>query len=198
VDARRIVAMGGGGFSMEPGNPLLDEFVLSLARSSQPRVCFLPTASGDADSYITRFYRAFAALDCRPAELRLFNRDVLDLESFVLAQDVIYVGGGNTANLSRHGRKPLPTAFSGALRAKAPNSEFPPDTSGQERRPDARPHHHTADQHLLDYADSLSEGSEDDPLSARAWRRPRPWTHDAGHLAALALSGTGETTVRSE
>ena len=91
--------MGGGGFSMEPGDPLLDEFVLSLARSSRPRVCFLPTASGDADGYIVRFYRAFAALDCRPGDLRLFQRCVLDLEAFVLAQDVIYVGGGNTANL---------------------------------------------------------------------------------------------------
>ena len=91
--------MGGGGFSMEPDNPLLDEFVLSLARSPRPRVCFLPTASGDADSYTLQFYRAFAALDCRPTELRLFNREVLDLESYVRAQDVIYVGGGNTANL---------------------------------------------------------------------------------------------------
>lgn len=91
--------MGGGGFSMEPDNPLLDEFVLSLARSSRPRVCFLPTASGDSDGYTVRFYRAFAGLDCRPADLRLFERRVLDLESFVLAQDVIYVGGGNTANL---------------------------------------------------------------------------------------------------
>lgn len=91
--------MGGGGFSMEPGNRLLDEFVLTMARSSQPRVCFLPTASGDAEGYVARFYRAFAALDCRPADLRLFQRDVLDLESFILAQDVIYVGGGNTLNL---------------------------------------------------------------------------------------------------
>jgi dipeptidase E len=91
--------MGGGGFSMEPDNPLLDEFVLSLARSPRPRVCFLPTASGDADNYTMRFYQAFAALDCRPGDLRLFDRNVLDLEPFVLAQDVIYVGGGNTANL---------------------------------------------------------------------------------------------------
>jgi peptidase E len=99
VDGRRIVAMGGGGFSMEPDNPLLDEFVLSLARSSRPRVCFLPTASGDDDRYIMNFYRAFAALGCRPGDLRLFDRSVLDLESFIHAQDVIYVGGGNTANM---------------------------------------------------------------------------------------------------
>jgi dipeptidase E len=100
VSGRRVVAMGGGGFSMEPDNPLLDAFVLSLARSPDPRVCFLPTASGDSVSYVTQFYRAFSALDCQPADLQLFDRKVLDLESFVLAQDVIYVGGGNTANLA--------------------------------------------------------------------------------------------------
>jgi len=91
--------MGGGGFSMEPEDQLLDRFVLSLARSGSPRVCFLGTASGDAEGYVARFYRAFSALDCRPADLQLFDRTVGDLESFVLAQDVIYVGGGNTANL---------------------------------------------------------------------------------------------------
>jgi peptidase E len=84
---------------MEPENPLLDRFVLSVARSEAPRVCFLPTASGDAEGYVARFYRAFAELDCRPVDLGLFERTVSDLESFVLAQDVVYVGGGNTANL---------------------------------------------------------------------------------------------------
>jgi dipeptidase E len=91
--------MGGGGFSMEPENPLLDVFVLSLARSPRPRVCFLPTASGDAEGYSARFYRAFAQLDCRPGDLQLFERTVGDLESYVLEQDVIYVGGGNTASM---------------------------------------------------------------------------------------------------
>ena len=91
--------MGGGGFSMEPENLLLDEFVLTQARTSRPRVCFVPTASGDSDAYVARFYRAFSTLDCRPADLQLFKRSIRDLESFVLMQDVIYVGGGNTANL---------------------------------------------------------------------------------------------------
>jgi dipeptidase E len=91
--------MGGGGFSMEPDNPLLDLFILSLARSRRPRVCLVPTASGDPEGYVARFYRAFSALDCRPTDLQLFPRTVNDLEAFVLAQDVIYVGGGSTANL---------------------------------------------------------------------------------------------------
>jgi peptidase E len=99
VDGRRIVAMGGGGFSMEPDNPLLDAFVLSLARRERPRVCFVPTASGDSERYVADFYRAFAALDCRPTDLGLFDRRVPDLRAFVLDQDVVYVGGGNTASL---------------------------------------------------------------------------------------------------
>jgi dipeptidase E len=47
IDERLIFAMGGGGFTMEPTNPLLDDFALTLARSSEPRILFLPTASGD-------------------------------------------------------------------------------------------------------------------------------------------------------
>jgi dipeptidase E len=94
-----IVAMGGGGFSMEPENPLLDQFVLSIARAAHPQVCFVPTASGDAALYLRNFYRAFSRLDCRPADLSLFEREVADVEAFVLQQDVIYVGGGSTANL---------------------------------------------------------------------------------------------------
>jgi len=62
-------------------------------------VCFVPTASGDAEGYVARFYRSFSALDCRPTDLQLFQRTVEDLEAFVLAQDVIYVGGGNTASM---------------------------------------------------------------------------------------------------
>jgi dipeptidase E len=94
-----IVAMGGGGFSMEPDNPLLDRFVLTLARRTSPRVCFVATASGDADGYVARFYRAFAAHACRPTDLGLFDRSVGDLAAFVAEQDVFYVGGGNTASL---------------------------------------------------------------------------------------------------
>ncbi len=94
-----IVAMGGGGFSMEPDNPLLDRYVLGLVDREQPRVCFVPTASGDSQVYIDRFYAAFESLPCRPAHLSLFSPPTADLESFVGEQDVIYVGGGNTRNL---------------------------------------------------------------------------------------------------
>jgi peptidase E len=100
-----IVAMGGGGFSMEADNPLLDDFLLSLARRQPARVCFLPTASGDSPHYIVKFYRAFAER-CIPTDLTLSGsslprqpRRTADLAAFLSEQDVIYVGGGNTVNL---------------------------------------------------------------------------------------------------
>lgn len=64
-----IVAMGGGGFLMEPENPLLDDFILSLARGRSPRVCFVPTASGDSENFIVRFFTAFSKRDCKPSYL---------------------------------------------------------------------------------------------------------------------------------
>lgn len=91
-----IVAMGGGGFSMED-SPLLDDYVLGLA-APDPRVVFLPTASGDASDYIARFYRAFAPRRCRPIHLELFRRSG-GLDEIVAGAGVIYVGGGSTANM---------------------------------------------------------------------------------------------------
>lgn len=96
---RRILAMGGGGFSMEPHNDLLDRFALSLTGKAKPKACFLPTASGDAEGYVASFRFAFGVLPCEPAVLSLFSPPTADLEGFLLAQDLVYVGGGNTRNL---------------------------------------------------------------------------------------------------
>lgn len=56
---------------MEPRNPLLDDFILRLTRVKRPRVCFIRTASGDADRYIARFYRAFKPPHPRPSPRRI-------------------------------------------------------------------------------------------------------------------------------
>ena len=98
---RQIVAFGGGGFSMESGNPLLDDYVLGLCDSERPRVCFLPSASGDADHYIVRFYRAFPAERCEASHISLFRREQgpEDLREHLLSQDLIYVGGGSVISL---------------------------------------------------------------------------------------------------
>lgn len=96
---RQIIAMGGGGFSMEPDNPLLDQYILGQAKKQSPKVCFIPTASGDQDNYTNRFYESFNNLECSTSHLSLFEPNFSDLEEFILEQDVLYVGGGNTRNM---------------------------------------------------------------------------------------------------
>ena len=96
----QIFAMGGGGFTMEPDNPVLDDFVLSLVRTPEPRVLFLPTASGDPTAQITGFYARFARR-ASATHLSLFRRhgSARSLADIVLEQDVVYVGGGSMRNL---------------------------------------------------------------------------------------------------
>ncbi|MEM7019128.1 MAG: peptidase E, partial [Pseudomonadota bacterium] len=95
---QQIVALGGGGFSMEK-SPLLDDYILSLARIENPKICFMPTATGDSKQYVGRFYNRFKKMPCEATHLTLFDRKIQDLEAFIISQDIIYVGGGNTANM---------------------------------------------------------------------------------------------------
>jgi peptidase E len=88
--------MGGGGFLMEPENTLLDRFILSITGVPEPKICFLPTATGDFQGFIDRFYMCFNALPCIPTHLSLFKPPCADLRALVMQQDAIYVGGGNT------------------------------------------------------------------------------------------------------
>ena len=101
IEDRLIFAMGGGGFTMEPTNPLLDDFVLDLARAKEPRVLFLPTAAGDTTAQINAFQARFADRMCVPEHLSLFRlRETRrTLEEIVLGQDIVYVGGGSMRNL---------------------------------------------------------------------------------------------------
>lgn len=95
-----ILAMGGGGFTMEPDNPALDDFALTLVDSPEPRVLFLPTASGDPAAQITSFYARFGRL-ATATHLSLFrlHGSVRSLAEIVLEQDLVYVGGGSMRNL---------------------------------------------------------------------------------------------------
>jgi len=96
---RQVIALGGGGFSMEPDNPLLDRYILSQSAALKPKVCFIPTASGDAEGYIAGFYKAFSAFGCMPSHLALSRPPTADLEDYVLEKDVLYVGGGDTQRM---------------------------------------------------------------------------------------------------
>ncbi|MDI2587177.1 peptidase E [Psychrobacillus sp. NEAU-3TGS] len=96
---RQIIAMGGGGFSMEPENPLLDRYILQQSTKKRPKICFIGTASGDADSYIDKFYQFFRQEECEPTHFSLFKPSTRDIKKFIMEQDILYVGGGNTKNL---------------------------------------------------------------------------------------------------
>jgi dipeptidase E len=100
-DERLILAMGGGGFTMEPANPLLDDYVLSLAGKEEPRILFLPTASGDTTAHINAFRERFVGRPCVPEQLSLFRlrESTRTLRETVLDQDILYVGGGSMRNL---------------------------------------------------------------------------------------------------
>lgn len=85
---------------MEPENPALDLYVLQAAGVERPKVCFLPHASSDEARYCLNFFTAFARYDCTPSTMSLFTTPPkADMEAFLHAQDVIYVGGGNTKSM---------------------------------------------------------------------------------------------------
>jgi dipeptidase E len=93
-----IVAIGGNSFPKGMLTPI-QRYVLSLAKGNPPRVCFVPTASGDAQWAIDNFYSAFGSVPSELSHLTLFNNTTRDVGALLLLQDVIVVGGGNTRNM---------------------------------------------------------------------------------------------------
>ena len=77
-----------------PGGKL-DELVLELGG---PKVLFVPTATGDSDERLVSFYEVFGSrAEASHAEFFPWPRP--DLREHALSRDVIYVAGGNTANM---------------------------------------------------------------------------------------------------
>jgi len=93
--------MGGGGFTAGSDDPALDELVLRLTGRPRPRLCLLPTAGGDSEHQIRRFYETYGDRLCEPSHISLFRlgRHPVPLREHLLAQDAIYVGGGSMVNL---------------------------------------------------------------------------------------------------
>jgi dipeptidase E len=100
----RILALGGHDFTSRPPDRAVSELMLRLATErarGRPKICILPTASGDTSEQIGRFYAAFGERPCEPSDLSLFRlgRRPMALRDHLLAQDLIYVGGGSMVNL---------------------------------------------------------------------------------------------------
>lgn len=95
----QIVAIGGGGFSTSDEDLALLRYLSDLTGKPDANACFIPTASAENETYTASFYDAFASIGCRPSHLPFFERTPLNLREFLLAQDLIYVGGGNTKSM---------------------------------------------------------------------------------------------------
>jgi|TARA_B100000035_G_scaffold151437_1_gene129044 aminopeptidase N len=95
---RNIIAIGGGGFGANPGQGIIEKYILKQANKKTPRICFIPTATGDNEAYKVNFYSTFTNLDCHPSHLDFFKRTP-NLNDLILEQDVIFVGGGNTKSM---------------------------------------------------------------------------------------------------
>jgi peptidase E len=93
-----IIAIGGGGFLSDPGNPALEKYMLDQSGRERPKVLMIATARGDDAAYVEKFHAAFGALGAKTQDLPFFHRTP-DLRSVLLSQDVIYVGGGNTKSM---------------------------------------------------------------------------------------------------
>ncbi len=95
---KQIIAIGGGGFGRNPKNLDIESYIIDNARVSRPKICFIPTATGEEKSYIVNFYKAFCKLPCIPSHLEFFARTP-DLPNLILDQDIMFVGGGNTKSM---------------------------------------------------------------------------------------------------
>jgi aminopeptidase N len=95
---KQIIAIGGGGFGREIGELKIEKYIVKQSNKSNPKICFIPTATGDDQGYIDNFYKAFNSLNCVTSHIDFFKRTI-DLESHILEQDIIYVGGGNTKSM---------------------------------------------------------------------------------------------------
>ena len=96
--SRNIIAIGGGGFGANPGQGIIEKYILKQTKKKNPKICFIPTATGDNEAYKVNFYSTFTNLGCRPSHLDFFKRTP-NLKDLILNQDAIFVGGGNTKSM---------------------------------------------------------------------------------------------------
>ena len=95
---KQIIAIGGGGFGRNPGEGIIEKYIINQSEEVRPKICFIPTATGDNEAYKVNFYSTFSKLNCSPSHLDFFKRTP-NLEELCLSQDIIFVGGGNTKSM---------------------------------------------------------------------------------------------------
>ncbi len=98
MSERQIVAAGGA-LLVESGPLKLERYILDATGKAKPRVCFVPTASGEDGGYVGRFFESHARFGLELGVLRFFRRTPPDLREYLFGFDAVYVGGGNTRSM---------------------------------------------------------------------------------------------------
>ncbi|MCB9269663.1 MAG: Type 1 glutamine amidotransferase-like domain-containing protein [Lewinellaceae bacterium] len=78
------------------------KYAALLTGKENPKICFLPTATGDAAGYVMRWFETCADLAIRPFVQRSFissYNQKTSFEEIFTSMDAIVVGGGNTLNM---------------------------------------------------------------------------------------------------
>ena len=96
--ARQIVVSGGAGYWCGPEGSKLDDYAIELTGSTRPWICAVCTASGDSATYLRGLYEQFEDR-CDVSHLSLFLPPFEDPAELLARQDLIYFGGGSTANM---------------------------------------------------------------------------------------------------
>ena len=96
--SRNIIAIGGGGFGRNPGDGVIEQYILDQTNIEKPNICFIPTATGDNEAYKVNYYSTFSKLNCNPVHLDFFKRTP-NLEKLISEQNAIFIGGGNTKSM---------------------------------------------------------------------------------------------------
>lgn len=95
---KQIIAIGGGSFTHH-SNILLLKYIFKQTGKESPKICFLPQASAESKDYIVTFYQTCLRLGAQPSWVSLFGRVEPSWHEWLLAQDIIFVGGGNTRSM---------------------------------------------------------------------------------------------------
>jgi peptidase E len=93
----QILALGGGGANEEE-TERLTRYLLGLTGKEQPRILLVPTASAEEHARIVAFYARHIRI-AEPSHLSFFPWPPSGVRELVLDQDVVFVSGGNTANM---------------------------------------------------------------------------------------------------
>ena len=74
---KQIIAIGGGGFGRVIKDLKIERYIKSQSSKANPKICFIPTATGDDQGYIDNFYKAFNELECETSHINFLKEPLI-------------------------------------------------------------------------------------------------------------------------